>query len=69
MSRRTYSQTHCWLCGKDMSANGLAVYNHKMAHVRRGEMTVRKWIDGSGYTRITFDRVPKPKETTDATAT
>lgn len=36
MSRRTYSQTRCWLCGKDLSANGLAVYNHNMAHVRRG---------------------------------
>lgn len=67
MSRRTYSQTRCWLCGKDLSASGLAVYNHKMAHVRRGEMTVRRWVDHRGHTRISFERVPKSKETSDAT--
>lgn len=62
MSRRTYSGYTCWLCGKSLaSCNGLAVYNHNMGHVRRDEMVIRKWIDGHGHLRKTFDRHPDHK--------
>jgi hypothetical protein len=35
---RTYSHRTC-NCGKEVSAAGLAWYNHMMGHVRRGEAT------------------------------
>ena len=61
MSRRTYSGYKCWLCEKSLvSCNGLAVYNHNMGHVRRGEMVVHRWIDYRGHLRREFKRSPKP---------
>ncbi len=46
MSRSAYGRSPCWICGRVISAAGFAQYNHKMMHVRRGEMTViRKQLE------------------------
>ncbi len=32
-----YGKSSCNICGRPVSRNGLASWNHGMAHVRRGE--------------------------------
>jgi hypothetical protein len=43
-----------------MSANGGGLYNHYMAHVRRGEMTHTQWRTPDGHLYNDFKRAPKP---------
>jgi len=38
MSRSSYSRMNCFVCGKEMSSNGLARTNHFRKHVREGKM-------------------------------
>ena len=47
---RTYSNRWCYVCGRDISAAGLAWYNHCMKHVREGKM-IRTTVEyeGRGY--------------------
>lgn len=38
MNRSAYGRSECWICGRVISVAGFAQHNHKMMHVRRGEM-------------------------------
>ncbi len=64
MSGSAYGKPKCYVCGRRFSGNGFAQFNHKMWHVRRGEMD-RKLIfrgltsDGRERSSWRFDITPK----------
>ncbi len=48
-----YTKSSCHICGRQVSRNGLAIWNHGMAHVRRGQ--ARREVTAEG---IRFRRIP-----------
>ncbi len=58
MSRSAYGKPKCYVCGRRYSGNGLAQYNHKMFHVRRGEMDRKLIFRDMLGTRWRFDITP-----------
>lgn len=48
-----YATSSCHICGRKVSRNGLAIWNHGMAHVRRGQ--ARREVTAEG---IRFRRIP-----------